>query len=263
MVYLIILGVFTLVFGFIILVWSIRFNRGKKLLLQAFQEGNVIVFGKKGKGKDCIFNKVIDSRQENCYSNIQFNKELCTIKPIKALSVEPNTYVDLLEDKVKIIPKTLKEETDFYISDGGIYLPSQYSNALCKLYPSLPIYYALSRHLTNSNIHINTQYLGRVWDKLREQADRYIRADGTKKIFGFLITKYTYYEKYDTAMQGIEPYVATGLFTSSESRAEREKHLATYGIIANGYIIQHKSKIHYDSRYFHKVMYGRVSPSSK
>lgn len=263
MAIVIILGIFTALLGIYLLSWFKRFSDGKKLLISAFEEGNVIVFGKKGKGKDCCYNKVIDARDKPCYSNIQFNKKLCTIMPIKKLSVEPNTYIDLLEGNVKQINKDLKEDTDYYISDGGILLPSQYSNNLCKMYPSLPIFYALSRHLTNSNIHINTQYLARVWDKLREQADRFIRADGTKNVFGFLITKFTYYEKYDTALSGIEPYKSTGLFKSSESRAEEEKHLADYGEIKTGYIIQHKSKIHYDSRYYHKVFYGRVSPSSK
>lgn len=249
--------------GIIALIWARRFIDGRNLIVNAFEDGNVIVFGKKGKGKDLIFNKVINTRGKNCYSNIQFNKEYCTIKSIKEFSVEPNTFESLLEDKVKIIPKNLKEETDYYISDGGIFLPSQYSNILCKNYPSLPIYYALSRHLTNSNIHINTQYLGRVWDKLREQADKYIKADGTKCIFGFLITKFVYYEKYDTAMSNVSPYKSTGLFKSSESRAEEEKHLATYGEIKEGYIIQHKRRAVYDSRYFHLKMYGRVSPSTK
>ena len=263
MVYLIITIAILTILAIFTLVWCKRFTDGKKLLCDTFNEGNVICFGKKGKGKDMIFNKVINARGVNCYSNIQFNKELCTIKSIKDFSVEPNTYIDLLENNVTIVKKTNKEQTDFYISDGGIFLPSQYSNNLCKLYPSLPIYYALSRHLTNSNIHINTQYLGRVWDKLREQADRYIKADGTKCIFGFLVTKFIYYEKYESALSQVLPYESTGLFKSNESRAEEEKHLATYGTIKVGYIIQHKSRIYYDSRYFHKVMYGRVSPSSK
>ncbi len=262
MVFIITIIIFVLLLIFSI-IWARKFLDGKKLLIDTFNNGNVIVFGTKGKGKDLIFNKVINVRAVNCYSNIQFNKEYCTVKSIKEFSVEPNTYINLLEDNVKIIPKTLKEETDFYISDGGIFLPSQYSNNLCKQYPSLPIYYALSRHLTNSNIHINSQYLGRVWDKLREHADRYIKADGTIKIFGFLITKFTYYEKYDSAMSQINPYKPTGLFKSNESRAEEEKHMATYGTIKNGYIIQHKNKAVYDSRYFHLKIYGRVSPSSK
>ena len=262
MVFIIFIAILVLL-GIFALIWARRFVDGRNLLVDTFNNGNVIVFGIKGKGKDLIFNKVINARGVNCYSNIQFNKEYCTIKSIKEFSVEPNTYIDLLEDNVKIIPKTLKEDTDFYISDGGIFLPSQYSNNLCKQYPSLPIFYALSRHLTNSNIHINSQYLGRVWDKLREHADRYIKAEGTKNIFGFLITKFTYYEKYDSAMSQVSPYKPTGLFKSNESRAEEEKHLATYGTIKTGYIIQHKSRAVYDSRYFHLKIYGRVSPSSK
>lgn len=242
-------------------IWSYRFYKGKKILIDCFSNDNVIVFGLKGKGKDLINNKVINSRNVPCYANIPYNRELCIVKSIQDFSVSPNTYENILNDDVKQIKKINKENTDFYISDGGIFLPSQYSNNLIKKYPSLPIYYALSRHLTNSNIHINSQYLGRVWDKLREHAGYYIKACKTINLFGFLITRFIVYDRYDSAMSQLEPYNVTGLFTHSESRANKEDFEAKHGHIKKYYIIQHKSKVYYQSRYFHTAFYGYHAPN--
>ena len=83
-------------------------------------------------------------------------------------------------------------------------LPSQYDTKLYKSYPSFPIFYALSRHLYNSNIHCNTQNLSRVWKALREQADFYIKCIEVKKpfilgLFGFLRIDFICYDKYESA----------------------------------------------------------------
>ena len=242
------------------LIWCVKFKRGKKELIHCFENDNVIVYGLKGHGKDLIFNKVINARNVPCYANIPYNKELCTQKPLTDFSVAPNTSLDVLNQNITQIKKINKENTDMYISDGGIFLPSQLSNTLCKKYPSLPIYYALSRHLTNSNIHINTQYLGRVWDKLREHAGYYVKACKTVKIFGFLLTQFNIYDRYDSAMAQLEPYKATGLVTHSESRANIEDFKAKHGRIEKYWIIQHKSKVYYKSRYFHEEFYGYNAP---
>lgn len=242
--------------------WVIRFINGKNELKRVFSDANTIVFGLKGRGKDLIFNKAINARKVNCYANIPYNKLLCTTRDIRQFSVEPNTFINILNNDVKIIDKNNMESCDYYISDGGIFLPSQYSNTLIKMYPSLPIYYALNRHLTNSNIHINSQYLGRVWDKLREHAGYYIMAERTTKIFGFLITKFIVYDKYDSASAKLRPYKITGLLTHSESRANKEDFESKHGYVKRFYIIQQTKHVYYDSRYFHRVFYGRPSPDS-
>lgn len=261
MVIYIIIGVLSgvIIIGSIIILF--KQNSGKNKLLECFNNGNVIVFGKKGKGKDLIFNKVINSRDRKCYANIPYNKDLCKVKSIKDFSVEPNTFKDLIEDNIKVVKKTNEEETDFYISEAGNYLPSQYEGMLNRLYPSFPIYYSTSRHLTNSNIHCNTQYLGRVWSKIREQADSYIMANGTIKIFNLLITKFRYYELYATALSGMLPYKASAL-SSSEARAGAKDHEAKHGIIQDYFIIQFTKNVHYETRYFHKKFYGRRAPNS-
>ena len=250
-------------FGLILgLIWAIKFYNGKKALIECFSSANCIVFGLKGCGKDLIFNKVINARNENCYANIPYNKELCSVKDIQDFSVYPNTFETILENNIVKIDKTNKESCDYYISDGGIFLPSQYSNTLIKKYPSLPIYYALNRHLTNSNIHINTQYLGRVWDKLREHAGYYIKAVKTTNIFGFLITDFIIYDTYTSASAQMRPYKITGLITHSESRANKEDFESKHGLVKEYKIIQRSKNVFYDSRYFHRLLYGYNSPDT-
>lgn len=55
----------------------------------------------------------------------------------------------------------------------------------------MPIFYALSRHLYNNNIHVNVQNLGRLWLKLREQADSFIRVLGTTDRGSYLLVRAT------------------------------------------------------------------------
>lgn len=241
---------------------ELRYKRDLTELALNFKKCNCIVFGRKGCGKDLIFNAVINKRKEVCFCNILYNRDYSIKRPIKYFNVEPNTYVSLLEDNITTIPKRIKENIDMYISDGGIYIPSNCDNDLCKRYPSLPIYYALSRHLGNMNIHINTQYLGRVWCKLREQADCYIKAVKTRKsLFGqSLITECIVYDTYKSAMAELLPYEC-GFFKSNEEKAKLEEFKARNGEIKRLIIKQKIKNINYDSRWGHKLIYGTYAPS--
>lgn len=247
--------------GLIFLIKQIKYKLDLKFICNKFESGNCIVFGKKGKGKDLLFNAVINKRNKLAYSNILFNKKLIQLKPIKDFSVEPNTYLNMLNGNIEKINKTIKEQTDMYISDGGIYLPSQYSMQLCKLYPSLPIFYATSRHLGNMNIHINTQYLGRVWDKLREQADNYFKCVETKRVGNSLITTIIYYDTYKSAMAELLPF-KIGLFNSSEVKASLKEFEAKNGTVKQLKIKQKIKHVYYDTRYFHKVFFDKRAPNS-
>lgn len=269
--------VFYIALGFIFLygvILAVKFQKGKAILVKSFSEGNCIIFGPKGAGKDLINNKVINVRKEDCYANIPYNKEYCTERSIKDFSVEPNTFEDILNNKISVVKKSNKEKCDMYISDAGIVLPSQYSNTLIKEYPSLPIYYALSRQLTNSNIHCNTQYLGRVWDKIREQAEYFIRALHTTKLsvkikrngyikeYGFLITDFIFYDSYESAASKLRPFNNKKLFAGKEGAAMKADFEAKHGIVKQYKIIQRISHVYYDSRHFHAEFYGYKSPDS-
>jgi len=221
-------------------------------LKKTFRGCNVIVFGKKGMGKDLIFQKVINVRKERCHANIPYGR-FNDVVPIGSLSVAPNTFKEVIEGNTSKVKRIYNDGEDFYISDGGIYLPSQYDSQLDKLYPSFPIFYALSRHLYNCNVHVNTQYLGRVWKKLREQADAYVMACGVIKLPFFLICRFRYYDNYDTA-EAMKLPMSSALLNSF-NKAEKNVMLAENGVIRNGFFFILKKHIKYDTRYFEKVFF--------
>ena len=57
----------------LILVWFINNSISINNMLWHFKHGNVIVGGKKGKGKDLLFNYVIHKRHDYYYSNIDYS----------------------------------------------------------------------------------------------------------------------------------------------------------------------------------------------
>ena len=242
--------------GFLI-VFFIHFIT-KKRIVNEFKRSNVIVFGKKRKGKDILFQCVINARKTKYFSNINYGGKKVLVSP-KEVSVSPNTYVNFINNHISIIKKDKRlEGVDVYLSDGGIILPSQYDSVLHKTFPSLPIAYALSGHLWNNNIHINTQNLERVWKALREQADYFIKIRRRIILPFFIVLFTTEYDKYQSASESLMPMPSRML--NQYSRAESDKFTATHGFIKNGFIIVRKKSLHYDTRAYHKIIFGKKAP---
>lgn len=253
MIWLILFLLPFLVVGF----FFVRSFFNKKELCKNFSEKNCIVFGKKGSGKDLLFQCVINSRRLPYYSNVDYGGSFSFASP-SFLELPHNTYKNFISGQVVEEVKPNYENVDFYFSDCGIILPSQYDSTLYKLYPSFCISYALSRHLYNNNIHVNTQALGRVWKALREQADFYICCKKSFSIFGFIITKYITYTNYDSALSGLSPLSARSF--NKFSKTEYDKYIALNGIIKNCFVIQRKKNIKYDTRIYHNYLFGFSSP---
>lgn len=231
-----------------------RLEKNAKFIARKFEEGNTITFGAKGKGKDLLLQKVIKVRKKKYFSNVDYGYGFNYID-IAELALGKNTYENFIEGVVEVVEKNEQlEGADIYISDAGIYLPSQYHYLLDKKYKSLPIFYALSRHLYNNNVHVNTQALNRVWDKLREQADSYFKALRTFRLFGLLFTKVRYYETYQTASENRAPMRRRLLNKYSKGLAD--EYQAYNGLVFDMWICQRVSKVNYDSRYFHSVLFG-------
>lgn len=237
----------------LLIVFLVRAWLFKREIVREFQRCNVIVAGKKGSGKDLLFQEVIRKRRKPYYANIDYGYK-CEIVTCKDISVSPNTYRDFIENKSYIVDRRFAEKRDVYISDGGIFLPSYMDSALYKAYPSFPIYYALSRYLANHNIHVNVQNFGRVWKALREQADSYIYVKKSLKLPFFIFIKATLYDKYQSAEQLLEPVKVR--FFNKHSKAETDIYHASNGYIKGGWVIVRKSTIKYDTRAFEKVIYG-------
>lgn len=236
----------------ILLVLIIKYQFFKKYLINNFKSCNVIVSGKKGTGKDLLFNYVINKRKDFYYSNISYGGKHKIIK-LKDVSCYPNTYKTLIEDKVEKTKHLFKEGKDFYISDIGNFLPSYMDSTLYKQFPSMPLLYSLSRHLYDCNIHCNTQNVERGWKALREQADFYVNVRSTIKIFKrIFITKMITYERYESAKQNLLPIKTRML--NKFSKAQYDLYTAQNGVIKLGYIIQFKHNLHYDTRAFEKIL---------
>lgn len=226
----------------------------KKRISKEFRRGNVIVFGKKGKGKDLLFQTIICDQKKDYYSNITYGYKFHHID-LKELELEGNTFHNFINGTIKKVDpsKYPFEERDIYISEGGLLLPSQYDTILHKTYPSLPISYALSRHLWNNNIHYNSQSLERAWKALREQADYFVMCRGVIKLPFFLVIKTREFDKYETAKANILPM--KNLMFNKFDKALVAQHKATYGLIKDGFVIIRKNKIRYDTRYFKKLIF--------
>lgn len=248
---IIILLILALLIGFIWFLYVCISTKNR--IVREFKHCNVIVFGKKGNGKDVLFQKVIDTRKDTYFANLDYGGDF-NIVSLKDISVSPNTYDDFINGKITKIDKNeLMENKDIYISDGGIYLPSQYDTKLYKTYPSFPIFYALSRHLYNNNVHVNTQNLSRVWKALREQADYYIKCRGVLNLGFGLLVKTTEYEKYESALNGVEPIKA--LLFNKINKADIQQYVAKNGFIKKGFIFIFKKHIKYDTRAFSKIIF--------
>lgn len=243
--------VILLVFLLYVILHTRKTNR---MLKDTFKNNSVIVFGRKGKGKDLLFQKVIIMRKKRPYmSNISYGYNYI-YKDIDVLSCFPNTYNNFIDgDITKIARNDEYEGVDYFLSDGGVYLPCQYDNALNRKYPSFSVYYALSRHLYNQNIHINTQALSRLWKVAREQADYYIKCRRVINLPFIMICFITTYEKYSSAENELLP-IGARLFNSF-SKAEVDQFNATNGKIENRFYIIKKHDIKYNTRHFKDVLF--------
>lgn len=156
-------------------------------IVKAFKEGNVTVSGRKRYGKDILFQYVISKRHDKYFANYTYGGDYEHIDP-KELELTPNTYNEFIKGNVKQLKKDERlEGHDIYFSDTGIIFPSQADSTLHKIYPSLPITYALTGHLWNNGIHCNAQRLERIWKALREQSDYYILIRKRRLILPFFI----------------------------------------------------------------------------
>jgi len=247
-----------LAIGIIVLIILIKLHLNALFLAKRFRLGNAIVYGKKRKGKDLIFQKVIRTRKEAYFSNIEYGFNRINFNGLKDVSVAPNTYNDMINNTVKKIPRNDDmEKTDIYISDGGIHLPSQYQHLLVRQYASMPLFYSLSGHLYANNVHVNYNgSFSRLWDKLREQADEYFRALNTIKLGPWLFTKIRYFEEQQACEKNVLPFKKA--FFSLRGNPEYRVFVAENGLVRDFWIVSFIPTLKYDTRYFKGVFFGLV-----
>ena len=174
-------------------------------IIKLFEEGNVSVCGLRGKGKDMLMANVVIRRDKPYVSNTDYGGKFIRFDP-ELLNCK-NTWRNFMAGKLNHYEYPYDDGVDIYLGDGGVYMPSQYQAELCKEYGHVPIYMAISRHLGDCNFHYNVQNLNRMWDKIREQSDTYIRCVGCKVLFKKLVfQRVIIYEKYESAVNRVPPF---------------------------------------------------------
>lgn len=230
-----------------------------KKILNLFTDGNVSVSGLRGRGKDLLMSNVVIRRQLPYISNIDYGGEYYPFD-YSLLDCGSNTYSNFIDGELNYYKYDYPDGTDVYLSDAGVYFPSQYCNELNRRYPYMAVFQALSRHVGNCNFHFNAQNLNRVWDKIREQSDIYILCRRCFYFFGFVIQIVTIYDKYQSCLDRLKPLkIPLPLFANREmrlrARIEKEQFRAAHGSIKTKVLI-YRNKSDYDSRRFKSLLEG-------
>lgn len=229
-----------------------------KKIIKLFNDGNVCVVGMRGTGKDVLFGNVINRKKQLYVSNLNYDMGMRYIPYDYNLIKINNTYKNLNDGNINAYVWELPPGTDIYLSDVGVYFPSQYCNELNKLYSDMPIYQALSRQLARNNFHVNCQNLNRVWDKIREQSDTYIMCNWCKVLFGkIVIQKITIYDKYSSCVERVKPCrisvpLLADKITKQTARQYLDNWVNTHGSVKSRILI-YLNKSKHDTYYFQKV----------
>lgn len=229
-----------------------------KKIVKMFDYGSVCVCGMRGRGKDMLMSNVVVRRKLPYVSNIDYGGDY-NFFDYSQINLSNNTYRDFIHGTVKKYVYPYPDFTDIYLSDCGVYYPSQYCNELNKQYPSLPLFCALSRQLGECNVHFNVQNLNRVWDKIREHSDIYVLANWCKVLFGrIVIQKVTIYDKYESAVARVKPNrIKIHFWDLGENRLRKQMYVDTFennhGSVKSRWLVYiNKSK--YDTRHFKGVL---------
>lgn len=227
-----------------------------KKVIDLFNSGNVCVTGLRGTGKDVLFGNVIARRKAPYVSNIDYGGYFCKVN-FKDLTLSDNKFTNFVEGDIHEYNYPYPRGSDVYISDVGVYMPSQYCNELNKLYQGMSSYQALSRQVSRNNFHINVQNLNRAWDKIREQSDIYIRCRKCFFVFGFVFQLITTYDKYQTCLDRVKPcrirVPMLNLEAQTQAKIYRDKFFNQHGEIRNRVLI-YRNKSKHDTYYFERLL---------
>lgn len=229
-----------------------------KKIVKLFEDGNVCVTGLRGTGKDLLTANVVVRRKQPYVSNIDYGGYYAPFDTSK-INLGENTYRNFISGDVHHYEFPYSRGSDIYISDVGVYFPSQYCNELNRDFKFLPGYLALCRQVSHNNVHINVQNLNRAWDKIREQSDTYIRCRRCVYIpfIKVVIQLITIYDKYESCVNRVQPCRVSIPFFNPAGRAQvdvyRDNFFNTHGSVKNRILI-YRNKSNYDTYYFEKLL---------
>lgn len=234
---------------------------GLKKIIKMFESGNVCITGLRGTGKDLLTSNIIVRRNEPYVANIDYTKGVnYQTLDFNLLDIGKTNYKDFINGIVNYYEYPYIIGSDIYISDVGVYFPSQYCNELNRDYKHFALYQALTRQVSHNNIHINVQNLNRAWDKIREQSDIYIRCNNCIVIGKLVIQSITIYDKYDSAVNRVKPCrISVPLFadkiTKQNAKIYIDNFINQHGMVKNKLLI-YINKSNYDTYHFEKLLKG-------
>lgn len=228
-----------------------------KKIIKLFEKGNVCVTGLRGDGKDMLISNVVIRRRMPYVSNVDYGGGWSPFIPTE-LDCGKNIYRNFISGDVRYYQYPHPDGTDIYVSDAGIYFPSQYCNELNRDYPYIATFQAISRHVGKCNFHINVQSLNRCYDKIREQSEIFILCRGCWVIGGIVIQRIRIYDQYDSCVHKVRPFsVPTPILANAQTRYAVKLQKATYeanhGYIKNAILI-YRNKSNYDTRFFKRML---------
>lgn len=247
--------------------------RLKRLIKKYFRKGNVCVTGLRGSGKDTLFANITAYSKMPYISNVDYqNKNPYIPLNLKAWDVK-NNFENFINHKIVPYDYPYPDKWDYYISDCGVYFPSQEFCDISRKFPNLGGFQALSRHLGDCNVHINCQNLNRVYLQIREQSDTYIMCEKCfyipRLIFRhrpkWIFQIVTIYDRYDSCVTRVKPFkpLKVPLFNRGGSRAlilnENERYKRDFeernGTVKRVFLL-YKNKSNYDTRLFKSILRG-------
>lgn len=226
-------------------------------VVRMYEGGSVSLCGLRGRGKDMLTANVVVRRKKPYISNVNYGGDWIPLN-FKDLDCGENTWIDFVEGRLKYYEFPYPDGTDVYLSDAGIYLPAQFCNQINNRYPYIATYQAICRHTSKAGFHTNAQSLGRVYDKIREQSDIYIRCDWCHVLFHKIVfQKITIYDKYESALNAVPQFhlpLRYFLINGMDRYfIEKQRYLISYGNIKSHTLIYwNKSK--YDTRLFKELL---------
>lgn len=231
-----------------------------KKIIKMFEDGNVSVSGLRGRGKDMLIANVICRRKRPYISNVNYGGEYYPLD-MKQFECGRNTFEDFINGTVKQYVYPFPDGVDLYVSDAGVYFPSQHQGELVKKYPYFPVFQALTRQLGECNFHTNAQNLNRVWDKIREQSDMYIACQWVIKPFirwfGIVVQRVYIYERYQSAVDRVPPFRIPRPLLNPDRKFQWEmayqNYVISHGVIQSRLLI-YRNKSNYDTRIFKEIL---------
>lgn len=265
-----------------------------KRIIRLYERGSVQLCGLRGSGKDMLTGNVILRRNKPYVSNIDYGGKWIPLD-LKLLDCK-NDYRNFISGNFVRYEYPYPEGADIYCSEQGLLFPAQYQSILCRDYPTLPYTQALIRHLGECNWHGNSQYIGRTWDKIREQGEIYLKCNWIvpfakplhklnklikKKFprfgvidfllripfFNLVIQKVTHYERYQACADSVPPFCLRRPLLNPDRRQQWEIQFSNYRIVhgdVKPMILIYFNRSSYNTRLFKELLgHGTEMPDVK